>query len=206
MPNSPQISLLKYIHSHHFIHHDIKLQNMLMSIEGSKDTIYLINFGIAKHYRHPSSCVHIPVSQRFQDGILTGTPAFTSVNSHLRFELSWRDDLESLVYTLLFLYTRSLPWLTPQGNQTRLSTSTICQAKETIIAEDSPGIPTELLALLSYSHHLSFMQKPNYDHLQSFLLPVATLLTFLTDETKIISGSLGALVQPIHTHDNNHKM
>ncbi|KAF9218697.1 kinase-like protein, partial [Gyrodon lividus] len=142
------VNIPPQIHSHHFVHRDIKPQNMLTSIEGSKNTVYLINFDIAKRYRHPSSRIHIPISQRFKDGTLIGTPAFTSVNSHLRLELSQRDDLESLAYTLLFLYTGSLPWLAPLGNQTCWSTSAIHWAKEAITTKYCPSMPSELLTLL----------------------------------------------------------
>ncbi|KAI6095743.1 casein kinase 1, epsilon [Pisolithus croceorrhizus] len=94
------ITQLKYIHSHHFIHSDIKLQNMLMGLMESKDTVILINFGIAKKYQHPSSHIHIPMEKTDE---LVGTLAFPSLNSHLGLELSWRDDFEALVYMLLFL-------------------------------------------------------------------------------------------------------
>ncbi|KAF9223008.1 kinase-like protein [Gyrodon lividus] len=204
MPNLPHISLLKYIHSHHFVHHDIKLQNMmLMSIEGSKDTVFLIDFGIAKHYRHLSLHIHILISQRFKDGTLIGTPACTSVNSHLGLELSWRDDLESLACTLLFLYTGSLPWLAPLCNQTCWSTSAIHQAKQAITTKYCPSIPSKLLTLLLYARSLSFTKKPSYNHLQSILFPVAMVLMLLINVTKMISG---ILVQALHTHDDNHKM
>ncbi|KAI6023003.1 kinase-like domain-containing protein, partial [Pisolithus microcarpus] len=94
------ITQLKYIHSHHFIHHDIKPQNMLMGLTESKDTVFLIDFGIVKQYRHPSSHIHIPKEKTDE---LVGTLAFAS--------LSWRDDFEALAYTLLFLCNGSLPWL-----------------------------------------------------------------------------------------------
>ncbi|KIK13798.1 hypothetical protein PISMIDRAFT_17733 [Pisolithus microcarpus 441] len=51
------ITRLKYIHSHHFIHHDIKLQNMLMGLMESKDTVFLIDFGITKQ-----NGIHHPIS------------------------------------------------------------------------------------------------------------------------------------------------
>jgi len=34
---------------------------------------------------------------------LIGMPAFTSINSHLGLELGWWDDLESLIYVLIYL-------------------------------------------------------------------------------------------------------
>jgi serine/threonine protein kinase len=97
-----QISRLKYIHSNNFIYCDIKPQNLLMGLGDLKDTVFLIDFGIAKLFRHPSSHIHIsPGSTR--EGKSIGTPAFASLNSHFGSELSWRDDLEVLAYTLLFL-------------------------------------------------------------------------------------------------------
>ncbi|KIM61341.1 hypothetical protein SCLCIDRAFT_25968 [Scleroderma citrinum Foug A] len=78
------ISHLEYIHSHNFIHRDIKPQNILMGTEESKGTTFLINFSITKQYCHPSSHIHIPMNEYSQ---FVGTPAFTSINSHLGGEL-----------------------------------------------------------------------------------------------------------------------
>ena len=79
-----------------------------MGTAESKDTAFLIDFGITKQYCHPSSRIHIPMNEYPR---LLGMPAFTSINSHLGGELSRRDDLEALAYTLMFLYSRSLLWL-----------------------------------------------------------------------------------------------
>ncbi|KIK20342.1 hypothetical protein PISMIDRAFT_55792, partial [Pisolithus microcarpus 441] len=158
-----QITRLEYIHSHHFIHRDIKPQNMLMGLMESKDTVFLIDFGIAKQYRHPSSRIHIPMEKTNE---LLGTPAFASLNSHLGLELSWRDDLEALAYTLLFLCNGSLPWLALPGDQRRLLPSAIHKLKAAFISGSHPEMPMELLTFLSYARNLSFMQKPNYEHLR----------------------------------------
>ncbi|KAI6013853.1 casein kinase I isoform alpha [Pisolithus marmoratus] len=48
------ISRLEYIHSRNFIHHDIKPQNILMGTGKSRDTAFLIDFGIVKQYHNPS--------------------------------------------------------------------------------------------------------------------------------------------------------
>jgi hypothetical protein len=39
-----------------------------------------------------------------------GTALFASINAHRGQDLSRRDDIESLVYTLIYLVTGSLPW------------------------------------------------------------------------------------------------
>ena len=41
------ISALEHIHGHHFVHHDIKLENILID---ANDHIYLIDFGYARPY------------------------------------------------------------------------------------------------------------------------------------------------------------
>ena len=41
---------------------------------------------------------------------MVGTALFASINAHKGSELSRRDDIESLVYTLIYLITGTLPW------------------------------------------------------------------------------------------------
>ena len=41
---------------------------------------------------------------------MVGTALFASITAHKGKELSRRDDLESLVYTLLYLLIGTLPW------------------------------------------------------------------------------------------------
>ncbi|KAI5981066.1 kinase-like domain-containing protein [Pisolithus marmoratus] len=178
------LTWLKYIHSHHFIHHDIKLQNMLMGLMGSKDTVFHIDFGIAKQYQHPSSHIHVPMEKT---GRLVGTPAFVSLNSHLGLELSWRDDLEALAYTLLFLYNGTLPWLGSLGGWSHLLPSAIHKSKDAITTGSHPKIPTELLTFLSYTHSLSFTQKLNYEYLHAILFPAMSSLTLITSKMKKLS-------------------
>ncbi|KIK23465.1 hypothetical protein PISMIDRAFT_38036, partial [Pisolithus microcarpus 441] len=123
-------------------------------------------FGIAKQYRHPSSRIHIPMEKTNE---LLGTLAFASLNSHLGLELSRRDDLEALAYMLLFLCNGSLPWLALPGDRRRLLPSAIHKLKAAFILGSHPEMPTELLTFLSYARNLSFMQKPNYEHLRTIL-------------------------------------
>ncbi|KAG2034499.1 kinase-like domain-containing protein, partial [Suillus americanus] len=57
------ISHLKYIHSHNYIHGDIKPQNVVLGLGDLRHTTFIIDFGITKEFWNMSTNVHIPFHQ-----------------------------------------------------------------------------------------------------------------------------------------------
>ena len=100
------LTCVEHLHSKSFLHRDIKPDNFVI---GKDDpyTIYMIDFGLAKRYRDPKTKQHIPYRDNKS---LTGTARYTSVNTHLGIEQSRRDDIEGLLYVLVYLVKGVLPW------------------------------------------------------------------------------------------------
>jgi serine/threonine protein kinase len=63
--------------------------------------------GLSKRYRDPRTLIHIPYKE---DKNIIGTIRYSSVNSHLGIEESRRDDLEALIYMLIYFIKGKLPW------------------------------------------------------------------------------------------------
>ncbi|KAG2750893.1 kinase-like protein [Suillus brevipes Sb2] len=102
------LSRLEYIHSHNYVHGDIKPQNITVGLHDLRHTDFIINFGISQEYCDISARLHFPFCH---NQCLTGTPAFTSINNHIGVEPGRRGNLESLTYMLIYflLLCREIP-------------------------------------------------------------------------------------------------
>ena len=146
-----QLRRLQYIHSHNFIHHDLKPSNIVMGVNKNVNLVYIIDFGLSKQFRDPDTRAHIPYSQGRG---FTRTARFASINSHLGLELGRRDDLESLAYVLIYFLRGSLPWQR-QGRD-------ILLMKQQLTSQNMyHRLPLELRTFLELSRSLSFDSKPD---------------------------------------------
>ncbi|KAG1764572.1 casein kinase I [Suillus placidus] len=159
------LSSLEHIHSHNYVHGDIKPQNILVGRGDLQQTVFIVDFGITKEYWNTAAQAHMPFRH---GGRLTGTPAFASINNHLGVVPGCRDNLESLVYVLIYLLCSSLPWFS-SDHENLPSSSILARKVDTTIKVLCLGIPSEITTMLIYLHNLAFLEDPDYDYLRSLL-------------------------------------
>ena len=166
------------LHENHLIHRDIKPANFVMGLPNSdrSSTVYCIDFGLSKRYRHPHTLQHIP----YKEGrSLTGTPRYASVANHRGIETSRRDDLESIGYILVYFLLGKLPWqglklpANLQGTASQKHQLILDKKQLTSLPELCRGCPKEFQQYLQYCRELQFDAKPDLPYLRTLFKRLA---------------------------------
>lgn len=144
------VEIVEYIHSKGFLHRDLKPDNFLFENETSL-SIKIIDFGLAKKYKDFNN-EHIP----FKIGTsLVGSINYSSISALEGVELSRRDDLESIIYIILFLMEGRIPW-------ENMSYKDVIKIKMQYSVEP-------LSNLISYCRNMKFEETPDYKIFTGFL-------------------------------------
>ncbi|KAF5342253.1 hypothetical protein D9611_001920 [Ephemerocybe angulata] len=172
MAAKQMITRVQAIHEKSLIYRDIKPDNFLIGVPGSKtaNNIHIIDFGMAKHYRDPKTKVHIPYRERKS---LSGTARYMSINTHLGREQSRRDDLESLGHVFMYFLRGGLPWQGLRAATNKQKYEKIGEKKQsTAISELCEGFPEEFTIYMNYVRKLGFEETPDYDFLRELFTKV----------------------------------
>lgn len=162
------IRLLKTVHDVGYIHRDLKPDNFVIGIsEVTRRMIFIVDFGLAGKYKNPDGSFK-PYKEK--SGSYFGTPAYMSVNSHKTNTVSRRDDLESLGYVALKLFTGSTPWLEKlRGKVFRTDAEKkernklIMELKQRSFQETFTQMPHPYLEFMERVTSLEFQEEPAYE-------------------------------------------
>lgn len=150
------LTCLQRLHEIGVVHRDIKPGNIVMGTGESCWRAYLIDFGTSRKFINTDG-THIPL----ESGKRSGTVKYASLHTHKLLASSRRDDLESLSYTLIYLYQGTLPW------DTEKDWDKVKKLKEVNFLVWDKNLPEVLFKILKYSRELGFDQKPDYSYLRS---------------------------------------
>ena len=150
------LEIIKFIHDKGFVHRDIKSDNFLfgLNVDGSIniDKVYLIDYGFCKTYKKLDG-------QHIDEKPLTkimGTPNYISLNVHNLIQPSRRDDIESVIYIIIYMLFGKLEW------ESQKNVNQIAEIK--LALERNDDIPTIIKQYLFYTRNLKYDEAPIYDY------------------------------------------
>lgn len=127
---------------------------------GTKDSFYLIDFGIASGYSE-----QMPIAPQRMDGSFNGTQDFVSLRVMQGEDVSRRDDVEALMMCLVcFINAGKLPWTTASSRAEVMRLK-----RDTPLSQLCKGCPPEMQVILARVRQLQFHQRPDYALLRAML-------------------------------------
>ncbi len=154
------IERIKHVHECNYVHRDIKPDNFLVGKGETENTIYILDFGLAKRYRDEHTHIHIPLKENRN---LTGTARYASCNAHNGLEQSRRDDMESIGYVLIYFLKKTLPWKGLKCKDKNEKYQKIKELKMSTTPEKlCEGLPNEFAKYLTMVKRLGFEEEPEY--------------------------------------------
>ncbi len=174
------VKRLESMHEKGLLHRDLKPNNLtwgnynssynnLSKIESENNinykldinTIYLIDFGLScSFYEHGLTTKHY----KLKNGLnFVGTLRYAALNSHKGIRQGRRDDLESMLYILIYFLKGKLPWQDVKAKQREERHKLIFEKKsKTTVELLCQDLPSEFAELLKYVKSLQFDEKPLY--------------------------------------------
>ena len=142
------VKRIQFVHSRDIIHRDIKPDNFLFK----GDILYIIDFGLSRMYKKKG--VHISENIEKRKNII-GTPNYVSIRVLEGSEPTRRDDLESVVYIMYYLWKKTI--------------SIKDKYKFTEATREKYDMPKYITDFFDICRQMRFDEEPNYDLLYSIL-------------------------------------
>ena len=168
------------------------------------NTIYLIDFGLScSYWENGLTTKHY----KLRNGLnFVGTLRYASLNSHKGIRQGRRDDLESMIYILIYFLKGKLPWQDIKVKQKEERHKLIFQIKSKVSIESlCQDLPSEFADLLKYVKSLKFDEKPIYCKFYAYFHNLITKLNNGKNEEKDFNFIWERmLVDSMNKCDENH--
>jgi serine/threonine protein kinase len=102
------VSILQYFHFKNFTHNQLMPRNFLLGPGEKQGKLFIVDYGAASRFKDSQTLEHIRDDRRVDPRCIN--LEFSSVRYNRGEAVSRRDDMESLLYMLLYLAKGSLPW------------------------------------------------------------------------------------------------
>lgn len=162
------LDTLEQVHNKGFVHRDIKPANIMVGGPRFRSSIYLIDYGVSRKFFNDNQNMlggtgHLSPRQR--SGLI-GTARFASIHSHMNMEVSRRDDLESMLYVLIFIYRGELEWskidFKPEQDRDSIFQAIKDMKISTPASAICKGMSEHFRIMLEYVRNLNFKEQPAY--------------------------------------------
>ena len=172
---------LEYIHEKGFIHRDIKPENFVTGINDDSNTIYIIDFGLARRFKDKKTGSHTPYRENRQ---MIGTVRYASINTQIGIEQSRRDDVEAVGYVLVYLALGRLPWQRAgkekgKGHLAKVLEKKLITPPEILCKK----LPKQFSFIFQYIRKLKFEERPDYNMMKCLLADLLLSKMNLTKTT-----------------------
>ncbi|ETK71409.1 CK1/CK1 protein kinase, variant 1 [Phytophthora nicotianae CJ01A1] len=152
------LETLQQMHVKNILYVDVKPENFMLDTH-RENKVYCVDFGISDRYVTATG-----KHKDYKEGTVVGTPTFLSLSCHNGATSSRRDDIESLLYVLIYLMRGDLPW------QQASSDAEGAKIKKTTSVEHlCASLPSEWSTMLKQIRECGFEDRPDYDfYVQQF--------------------------------------
>lgn len=161
---------LESLHAKNIVHSDLKAENIVIGYN-DPSTLYLIDFGLSTEIQNADTR-----QEPHQINAARGTLNYMSVGAHKGI-ISFKNDIDSLGYLLVFLNRAQLPWNTGMVDKQFKNSdkkdikkiySKTLEIKESI-DDYSQSWPKAIQKFLTVSRNTGYLQRPNYSALRKIL-------------------------------------
>ncbi|KAH9966393.1 kinase-like domain-containing protein [Russula dissimulans] len=169
------LSILESLHNRHYVHLDVKPDNFALGLGKSSNQVFLIDFGLTQLFRNPATHSHIAQTK---GSSTIGTIHYSSINCHLGLTPSQHNDLESLIYVIVYLVKGSLPWQGIIVQPGQIHQDEVLRVKQMITVKAlCRALPQPFVEFVEHIQCLGFWDKPDYNYLYSILKTCVVLPT-----------------------------